>query len=1331
MPKFNPPQPFDGNATNWPIWRQKFKRYAQVSDLKNADKVPTFLLSMGDVADNILITLNIDEDTVTFDNLLQAFDNYFKQRKNVIIARALFNKRSQKTGEPIDTFIQDIHRLADDCEYGQLKEELIRDRIVVGVVDDDLSNDLQSRPKLTLSQAIELSRQAETRKQSQSLLRDNTSLSSDVAQLGARAKSRDFKHRPPRPVHNPQPQRQGNLHTPKTTQCQYCGYDSHPRPSCPAKAEKCSGCGKIGHYKSVCRSSQQRRKEVHTVQDDMEDEYDFDASSFQMCINSVLPDKNDDEWNEKLLINEKHMTFQLDTGAKVTVIGEKDFKSFDNTPTLVPSKRSLTGAGNSPLKILGAFKAEITYKNESVLETVYVIKDQPFPLLSRSACKALKLVSRLHSITPQPSMITEQYPQLFSGKIGQMEEIYDIQIDEIANPHCLYTPRKIPHALKTQVKDQLDEMLEKDIIFPVTEPSDWCAGMVVVPKPKGRGVRICVDFTELNKSVKREAHPLHSVDESLAKLAGSKVFSKVDATSGFWQIKLSEKSKKLTCFITPFGRFAFNRLPFGISSASEIFQRTMSKVLDGVDGVICHMDDVLVHSPDDQSHTKILTKVLDKLQAAGLTLNEKCEFYKHSISFLGHVIDSTGIRPDPHKLSGIQNFPPPTNVTELQRFLGMVNQLTKFSRNLATQTLPLRQLLRKNMLWTWGPHQDEAFNKIKNALTSTPVLAHYDVNKPTIVATDASCSGLGAVLYQLHGDKRRPVCFISRSLTDAEKNYATIEKEALAVSWACERLAEYVLGMDFLVETDHKPLVPLLSTTEIAKMPPRIQRFRLRLTRFSPKISHVPGKNQVTADALSRAPANAPSEADVEKQTLMAIMEKHIIDILPATSARLDVIRKAQEKDDETAQIKVYCSTGWPAFPPQNTLLKQFWSEQQHFSVVDDLLMYDTRIVIPRELRAEMMNRLHEGHQGITKCRALARTCMWWPTLNAQIEDTVKTCTVCAKHRPEPVSPLLPSSTPDRPWSRLGMDLFELDTKTYLLVVDYLSRWIEIRQLRALTSNAVVSAIKDIFSIHGIPDLVISDNGPQFSSQEFRTFAQNYEFHHTTSSPRYPQSNGEAERAVQTVKKLLKKSPDPQLALLQYRATPLANGFSPAEILMGRKLQTKLPLLPLSLKPETPDFCALSTRESLLKERQQQNFNRRHAAKEQAPFNCGDPVFIRDLQRSGTVINKHHNPRSYIVETDKGQIRRNGKHLIPTPGVTPIPSPIPLPLHTPIHASASPSRLPLPVRPPTPTSPVITPTWPTSAPEPATSTASSSTPFRSSRTRSTPKKFNDYVMGKP
>ena len=273
------------------------------------------------------------------------------------------------------------------------------------------------------------------------------------------------------------------------------------------------------------------------------------------------------------------------------------------------------------------------------------------------------------------------------------------------------------------------------------------------------------------------------------------MFSKLDAKSGFWQIPLATESTLLTTFITPYRRFCFNKLPFGITSAPEVFQCQMNEVLSDLPGVLCHIDDILIFGNTPDEHDSRLQAALEQIKAAGITLNgEKCKFSQPRITFLGHVIDKQGISPDPRKTAAISAMKPPSSITELRRFMGMVNQMSKFSPNIAQISKPLRDLLSTKNSWAWTGSQEESFRKLKEELSSTRVLALYNVAAKTKISADASSYGLGAVLLQQQEDKWRPVAFASRSLSETECHYAHIEKEALALTWALEKFSEYVLG---------------------------------------------------------------------------------------------------------------------------------------------------------------------------------------------------------------------------------------------------------------------------------------------------------------------------------------------------------------------------------------------------------------------------------------------------------------------------------------------------------------------------------------------------------
>ena len=676
----------------------------------------------------------------------------------------------------------------------------------------------------------------------------------------------------------------------------------------------------------------------------------------------------------------------------------------------------------------------------------------------------------------------------------------------------------------------------------------------------------------------------------------------------------------------------------------------MSEILHDVEGAVCLMDDILVHGKSKEEHDQRLLIVLRQLERAGIKLNEKkCVFGQECVKFLGQVVDQAGVRADPDKVSAIANFRTPRCVGDIRHLIGMANQLGKFSPNLAKMTKPLRDLLVKNSQWCWDEPQRQTFDNIRHELSQSPVLALFDPRRPTTLSADASSYGLGAVLLQQQDNREwKPVAYASKSITQTEQRYVQIEKEALAITWACNRFQDYLMGLEFHVETDHKPLVPLLGTKRLDELPLGVQRFRMRMMRYNYTISHIPGRNLILADTLSRGPEPRQDVQDGLEREVEAYVYLTLASI-PATKRRMEEIRQHQEEDPIMRQLKVYCQRGWPDRGATPGVLKPYRYVRAELTVEKGLIMRESRVVIPASLRVDMLDKIHSAHQGITKCREHAKHSVWWPGLSKQLEEAVKSCPECLRNSTPRPQPLMPSELPMLPWQKVGTDLFEWNKSTYLLIVDYFSRWIEVAKSNNLTAQQVVDHTKSIFSRHGIPEVIVSDNGPQFSAELYAPFAREYGFDHVTSSPHYPQGNGEAERAVKTVKSMLRKSGDLYLTLFMYRTTPLENGYSPAQLLMSRNLHTTLPVTREQRRPEVVRLSELEEKEEHTKDRQKRNFDRHHRARDLPQVHPGDVVWIPDRRASGTVI-EETSPRSHIVSTaDGAQYRRNRQHFVQLP----------------------------------------------------------------------------------
>ena len=402
----------------------------------------------------------------------------------------------------------------------------------------------------------------------------------------------------------------------------------------------------------------------------------------------------------------------------------------------------------------------------------------------------------------------------------------------------------------------------------------------------------------------------------------------------------------------------------------------------------------------------------------------------------------------------------------------------------------------------------------------------------------------------------------------------------------------------------------------------------------------MPGKNLTVADTLSRAPVTSPTSEEMQFSTSVEAYVNLVLQGLPATEKQLEEIQQAQKQDAVCCKLIKYCQEGWPQKNLIPGLVKPYVHVAAELTVQNDLLLRGSRIVIPVSLQPEILKKLHIAHQGIHKCRQRAQQSVWWLGLNCQLTDLIYNCRKCCKDRSQHPEPLIPSEFPSLPWQKLATDLFYWKGSAHLLIIDYYSRYIETAKLSSESSSEVIRHTKSILYRHGIPKHMFSDNGPQYSSLEYKKFAEEYGFLHTTSSPRFPQSNGEAERAVKTVKAMLKKSDDPYLAMLIYRSTPLQNGFSPAELLMNRRLRTNLPITEAQLKPKVPDFTAVKAKEEEQNRKQKKVFDFRHATRELDPLLPGEEVWVQDHNAPGKVVEPIA-PRSYHVSIPTGLIRRN------------------------------------------------------------------------------------------
>jgi hypothetical protein len=638
---------------------------------------------------------------------------------------------------------------------------------------------------------------------------------------------------------------------------------------------------------------------------------------------------------------------------------------------------------------------------------------------------------------------------------------------------------------------------------------------------------------------------------------------------------------------------------YGLNGAPAIWQRYVDELFQGMEGVTVFMDDARITGSNEMLHLRALEEFFKKCKEHGLKLNlTKSKFFQKEINFLGHTIDANGLHKTDDKISAILNAPVPNDVQEVKSFLGLVNFYGKFCKNLATISNPLNDLTKKDVKFKWSRNCQEAFDKIKKEICSPRVLVHYDPQLPITLATDASPVGVGSVLSHLYPDgTERPIAFASRTLTRTEQKYSQIDKEALAIVWAVQKFYLYLKCRRFTLITDHKPLVaifgskrglPVLAAT-------RLLHYALILQSFEFDIKYRDTKNHGNADCLSRLPKKS-EELDVKDDIYINQMGQ--IETLPVTSKEL---RQATSTDQELGPLLKDLREG-----------KDLQGREAQYTIEDGCIMYGQRVCIPKVYQKQVLAELHEGHLGIVKMKAIARSFVYWKNIDKDIEDAANNCTECAKYKADPSRVKVHHwEYPSSPWERIHVDfagpIFE---HMFLLIVDAHSKWLEVYPMKTTTAHKTIDCLRDCFGRFGLPVVLVSDNGPQFTSHEFQMFMLNNGIKHKTSAPFKPSSNGQAERYVYTLKQALRAmqhyagslSQKLSTFLLQYRKAPnITTMHSPAMLFLKRDIRTRINLL-------LPD----------LKSRVQEKLRKGVYEFRDRKFNVGDQVAVRDYRAANS-----------------------------------------------------------------------------------------------------------------
>ena len=1050
----------------------------------------------------------------------------------------------------------------------------------------------------------------------------------------------------------------------RSGQCMRCGKDkSHE--ICPAMGKKCHKCKKDNHFQYMCKSTVNSVTEdpdsTAPTHDTSPDDEHYAFSLRSPCIHMCQLQK------ANIVVGDVEVRVIIDSGADCNIIdqalwndlkrkGIKVNKSVKGGPSVYPY------SSRKPLPVTGQFWADLKSSSGKQVSNAKFLVVEPIaePILGIGSSVQLDLVRFANStVINQP--LRERFPHTFCGEVGKAEGEIKLSIDDSVTP-VVQPFRRVPFSLREKLETHLNELIESDIIEKVSGPVTWASPVVIVPKPDS-SIRLCVDMRQANNAIIRHNFPVPTIDELLLDMNGSTVFSKIDLKSGFHQFVLEESSRDITTFTTHVGLYRYKRLMFGISSAPEIYQSMVARIIHGIPGAVNLADDIVVHGKTREEHDNRLVLALQALEQSGMTLNEKkCCFSANEIKFLGHRLTDKGVDPGQDKVKAITEASIPQTVGEMKSFLGLTGYCSKFIPDYSSKTEPLRRLtvgLKPPQLIYLNTEEREAFKNLKESLANARTLAYFDIEADTILYTDAGPVGVGCVLVQKQKGEHKIICYASKALTDVERRYCQTEKEALAIVWACERLHHYLFGVKFTLMTDHKALEVIYGNKK-KKTSARIERWVLRLQSYDFDIKYVKGGDNI-ADPLSRLlqvqGSACLTRSDVSSVEDAELYVRHaalgaVGDLEAITAAEIE---RASGSDGELSVVR-------RAIESENfsELSRPYKPIRDELCILGRIVMRGNRIVVPVALRERMLRLGHEGHLGIVGTKRNLRTRVWWPGIDLDVERLVKQCHSCQiTGKPLDRDPIRVTEMPNGPWEDLAADLLGPlpNGDSILVVVDYYSRYYEIRFLTSTVAEKVIDSLQSIFDTHGLPVSVKTDNGPQFIAHEFKQYLQSSGIHHHLVIPRWPEANGEVERQNRSINKRIRiaysegKNYRAELRtfLTAYRNTPHSiTGKSPAELLFGRKLRIKI--------PQIRDVYEDSETRDRDTEIKRSMVDVRNGKLTEHPLKVGDLVLVKRDNPGKVDTPFHPNPYTVkevsgpmiVVESEQGRImRRNVTFLRP------------------------------------------------------------------------------------
>lgn len=961
-------------------------------------------------------------------------------------------------------------------------------------------------------------------------------------------------------------------------------------------------------------------------------------------------------------INGVAITGLLDSGASISCLGKDAFDTIRRCTLKwkeFSDQSAVETASGQQQKIMGYADADVQFQGKTKRIRIYIIptlKNElylgidfwySFDLLPKLDELSTAVTDKaeigvevdppdVHKLSMEQNQrlneIIALYPSSSNEGLGKTT-LMKHSINTADALPCKQRFRPVSPAVEGRMFAEVDRMISLGVVE--ESNSAWSSPMSLVPKAGGKW-RLCLDARQLNAVTVKDAYPMPNIDSIFSRLHETRFISSVDLKDAYWQIELDDTSREKTAFTIP-GRplYQFTRMPFGLCNASQSMCRLMDQVIPSVlrESVFVYIDDLLVVSEKLDTHLERLVVVAQCLRRANLTINvEKSRFCMRSLKYLGHIIGNGEIKADPGRVQCIVDFPPPNTVKQVRRFMGMTGWYQRYIHNYAATASPITDLLKKTDRFRWTPEAQIAFESLKTSLTTAPVLIHPDFSQHFYIQCDASITGIGGVLFQLIEGEEHPIAFMSKKLNTAQKNYSVTELECLAALLCIHKFRCYVEGMPFTVITDHASLKWLMNQKDLGG---RLARWSLSLQSFDFDIVHRKGSANVVPDALSR----------------VEIEELHLMVGTPVDLSSPDF--RSENYERLKTEMREHASE-LPDIQVRGEVIYKRMEFRRGDDVVDSATMW--KIWIPEPMRQQIIANAHNppsaSHGGVDKTMELVRRYHYWPGLSREVREFVASCDVCkeTKATNRTLRPPMGKAFPtERPFQRMFVDLLgpyprsKSGHTSILIVLDQLTKFVWLRPLRKATANAIVQYLEsEVFHFVGAPETLLSDNGVQFVSKEFKALMSRYGIRQIYAASHSPQANA-SERVNRTIIAAIRAYVDGDQTTWDVHLSAIASairngahssaGQSPYFIVFGQhmvqhaasypilRILQSLPSGDLEIIPPTEFREALNIQvRNNLQEARDRNERTYNTRSREITFQPGQEVFIRNFRQSDAAM---------------------------------------------------------------------------------------------------------------